>query len=133
MTMEKHFVTFYSPGTFCAETTEKPIDSWDIDAAVEMARSITERHGARPYAFRFSTRARNDDELDSKVVKTSGNYFLGGRLDTIEDVRKRADPNERILLSNMECNGWKAVVTNDNSWRWTQPLTERDEVLNVTL
>jgi len=26
--IQKHFVTFYSPGTFVAETTEKPIKSW---------------------------------------------------------------------------------------------------------
>lgn len=39
--MEKHFVTFYSPGTFVAESSEQPIASWDTDAAVVMARAIT--------------------------------------------------------------------------------------------
>src|SRR5512135_2906984 len=60
--MERHFVTFYSPGTMVAEQTVKPIDSWDVEATIEMARSITERHNARPYAFRFSTRTRDEGD-----------------------------------------------------------------------
>lgn len=28
--MEAHFVTFFSPGTFVAEDTTKPIDSWNL-------------------------------------------------------------------------------------------------------
>ena len=69
--MKKHFVTFFSPGTFVSETTEKEIDSWDVEKAKELARSIKERHGATPYGFRFITRSRNDDELDSKVSDRS--------------------------------------------------------------
>ena len=57
--MKAHFVTFYSPGTFVAETTTKPIPSWDVDLAVAMASDIRERHGALAYGFRFSTRARH--------------------------------------------------------------------------
>lgn len=132
-TVKKHFVTFYSPGTFMAEQTSRPIDGWDVDAAVAMARSIIERHGARPYGFRFSTRSRGPEDLDSKETATSGMYYLGGRIETIAQIRKRADPKERILLSNMEGNGWKRVLVNDNSWRWTQPLERGDTVLDVDL
>jgi hypothetical protein len=67
--MKKHFVTFYSPGTMVAETTEKPIASWNIKTAKQMASSIRERHGACPYGFRFTTRSRKANELDSKVIK----------------------------------------------------------------
>lgn len=128
--MERHFVTFFSPGTFVAEETVKPIDSWDVEAAMEMARSITERYNATPYGFRFSTRTRKDDELDSTVTKRSHIYYLGGRVETLEDVERRADPKEAILLRNMRGNGWKRIVTNDNSWRWTQPLKDDDVVLD---
>jgi hypothetical protein len=128
--MQKHFVTFYSPGTFVAETTEKPIDSWDVDAAVKMAETITERHNARPYGFRFTTRGREENDLDSKVVAKSCFYYLSGKIETIEDVRKRADPDERILLSNMEGNGWKRVIHTTRGWLWTQPLHDGDVVLN---
>lgn len=131
--MKAHFVEFLSPGTFVAESTIRPINSWDIDAAVTLAADIVERHAARPYGFRFLTRERGYNELDSKVTESSGVYYLGGRIDTIDDVRKRADPNEEILLANMECNGIDRIVINENSWRWTQPLGERDTVLDVAL
>ena len=83
--MKKHFVTFLSPGTFVAEESTKPIDSWDVDKAVKMARSIKERHNARPYGFQFSTRERGPDDLDSKVTKQSGVYWLGGKVETRPD------------------------------------------------
>lgn len=131
--MERHFVTFYSPGTFVAETSEHPVESWDTDAAVKIAFDVVERYGARPYGFKFSTRTRADDELDSKVSKTSGIYYLGGKVETIDEVRARNDPNERILLSNMECNGYDRIIVNTNSWKWTQPLRKDDVLLDVEL
>lgn len=131
--MQKHFVTFFSPGTFMAESTTKEIDSWDVKKAVKMAKAVTERYGAKPYGFQFSTRERGPDDLDSKVSKKSGMYFLGGRVWTLAELEKKADPKEEILRSNMRGNGWDRVVVNDNSWRWTQPLDKGDEVLNVKL
>lgn len=128
--MEKHFVTFYSPGTFVAETTTRPINSWDLDKAMEMAHEVVERYNATPYGFRFSTRARKDDELDSSVVKESPFYFLGGRIETLAEVEARNDPKEKILRSNMRGNGYDRIVVNDNSWRWTQPLGKDDVVLD---
>ncbi len=131
--MEKHFVTFYSPGTIVAETTENPIDAWDVDTAVEMARTVTERYEAKPYGFRFTTRTRGEDDLDSKVSATSPLHYLGGRVETLEEVEARDDPDEQILRSNMRCNGYDRIIVNDNSWRWTQPLKPEDIVLDVTL
>ena len=69
--MKKHFVTFYSPGTFVAEQTTKPIDSWDVELAVSMSGEIKERYGALPYGFQFSTRERGENDLDSHEVETS--------------------------------------------------------------
>lgn len=129
--MRKHFVTFYSPGTFVAEQTTKPIDLWDVATAVKMSKAINERYGALPYGFRFSTRERGDADLDSKEACSSPMYYLGGRVETVETIEARANPNERILLSNMKCNGWDRVIVNDNSWRWTQPLDKNDIVLTA--
>lgn len=131
--IEKHFVTYYSPGTFVAETSEEPIDRWDTNLAVRMARDIKERYNARPYGFRFSTRRREHDDLDSRVSEKSAMYYLGGKVETLEEVKARNDPNDRILISNMEGNGYKRIVTNTNSWKWTQPLHDDDVVLDVTL
>ena len=116
--MQKHFVNFYSPGTFVAETTTEEIDSWDVDKACEIAGGIHERYGATPYGFSFETRERKDDELDSKVIETSGMYYLGGTTKTLEEIKAENDPANSILISNMECNGYSRIVINNNSWEW---------------
>jgi len=127
--VKKHFVIFYSPGTFVSETDRQEIDSWDVDKAVEMSKKIKQRYNATPYGFRFITRGRKDSELDSKVIKESNMYFLGGKILTLQDVIDRNDPEDRILISNMRGNKWDRVIVNDNSWRITQPLEEGDVVL----
>jgi hypothetical protein len=132
-TVKKHFVTFYSPGTFVAEQSTEPIEKWDVDLAVKMARKVTERYNAKPYGFRFSTRTRGPKDLDSKITKQSGLYWLGGKVETLAEVKARATEKDRILVSNMECNGYERIVTNSNSWSWTQPLGNEDVVLDVTL
>lgn len=129
--MKAHFVIFFSPGTFFAEQSQQSMDSWDVDKAVEMSKGIKERHGATPYGFCFTTRTRKDDELDSKETKRSGMYYLGGKVWTLEEIKRRADPKDSILISNMEANGYARVITNDNSWRWTQPLGDEDVVLAI--
>jgi hypothetical protein len=128
-TVEKHFVTFYSPGTFVAETSEYPIDGWDVETAKTIARSVKERYNATPYGFRFSTRSRGPADLDSKVSAESPLYYLGGTVETLDEVKARATEKDRVLLANMEGNGYDRIITNNNSWRWTQPLKDDDVVL----
>ncbi len=128
--MKQHFVTFFSPGTFVAEETTKPIDSWDIENAKKMARSINERYNATPYGFKFSTRNRGEKDLDSKVTEKSPMYYLGGKVETLSEVEARSPKPDRILISNMRDNGWKRIITNTNSWKWTQPLNDDDVVLS---
>ena len=130
--MQKNFVEFVSPGSFIAEATVKEIDFWDTDKAVRMANYIHERYGATPYAFQFLTRARDDNALDSKVIERSVVYYLGGKVETLEEVEARNDPGERILRDNMRVNKWKRVITNTNSYRWTRPLNDDDVVLDYT-
>ena len=127
--MKAHFVTFYSPGTFVAETTTKPIPSWDVDLAVAMASDIRERHGALAYGFRFSTRARSDDELDSKNVASSPMYYIGGKVETLEEVEARNAPDEETLRWNMRTNKYGRIWTATEGWRWTQPLGEDDVII----
>jgi hypothetical protein len=128
--MKKNFVTFYSPGTFFSESSEKPIEEWDVEKAKDMVSGIMERHGSTPYGFRFSTRERKEDELDSKLTKTSGMYFLGGIVETLEQVKARSKDKESTLISNIECNGWDKVITNTNSWKITLPFEKEDVVLD---
>jgi len=126
--MKAHFVTFNSPGTLFSEQTEMLIDSWDVNAAVEMSKGITERYNAKPYAFFFTTRSRGERDLDSKEIKRSGQYFLGGRTLTLKEVKAEM-PDERILIGNMEGNKWKKVVISENGWRSCHPLMDGDVVL----
>ena len=128
--MKKHFVEFLSPGTFVSESSVQPIESWDVEEAKTLARSINERHSATPYGFRFITRERKDDELDSRVTNTSGIYYLGGKVETLDEVKSRNSPDERILLCNMESNGYDKIIVNTNSWRITLPLNKNDVVLD---
>jgi hypothetical protein len=130
VTPQKHFVTFMSPGTFVRETTQLPIDSWDPQKAMEMARDIVKRHGAKPFGFQFSTRSRGANDLDSMVTATSGVYFLGGKIETLKDVEARDDPKEKILRANMRANDIKRIITNTNSCKITVPFEDSDVLLD---
>jgi len=129
--MEKHFVTFLSPGTLVAESTTKEIDSWDVDRAVEMSAKIKERYGATPYGFYFTTRARGPEDFESREVNKSGIYYLGGEVLTLADIEAQNDPKNDILISNMRGNGWDRIVINNNSYKWAQPLQKTDVVLDI--
>jgi hypothetical protein len=67
------------------------------------------------------------DFLQAKLNRIE---FHGGKIETLTDVKERNDPDERILLSNMECNKWDRIITNTNSWKVTQPLLAEDVVLD---
>lgn len=128
--MQKHFVTFLSPGSFVSEQSSQPVPAWDITTAVKLARNVKERHGATPYAFYFTTRGRGHDDLDSRETDRSPLYYLGGKIETLEEIIARDLPDERILRENMRCNGWARVIRNENSWRVTMPLNDTDVVLD---
>jgi|GEM_PF-2070663 len=135
----RDFVTYLSPGTFVSETSTLPIPSWDTMLATSMAKRVVERYGARPYGFRFETRIIVDNVPDGeggeltvmpKTVKRSGIYFLGGHLNTIDDVIARNAESERILRENMVANGYWIVCVNHNSYRSVLPFEEADRIVN---
>ena len=128
MTVSKDFVTFYSPGTFFAEDTTKPIDQWNPAAALAMAEGITERYNAKPFGFRFTTRTREESDLDSRVTATSPMYYFGVKVETLAEVMAR-EP-ESILAANMRGNGWSHIVTATGGYKASQPLLDGDIVLD---
>lgn len=128
--MKRHYVTFYSPGTFVAEDTVRQLESWDVKVAKELAEDITERYGATPYGFRFHTMERQPGEWEPKRTARSPMYYLPHcKIETLAEIEARDLPEERILRQNMRGNGWGRVVVTTKGWRWTQPLEETDVVL----
>ncbi len=132
---EKHFVRFFSPGTMFAEISEQEIASWDVDKAVELAKGVVERYGAKPYGFRFSTVSKmgTDWDVKTETTATSSMYYLGGQVFTLAEVEARNNPDESILISNMTCNGYDRIIENNNSWKSTQPFSEGDVLLDVQI
>ena len=127
--MKKHFVTFYRPGTFVAETVVREVDGWNLDEARNAYDNLDDFMRTNCYGFQFFTKGRADDELDSKVTDRSAMYYLGGKVETYEDVQSRTN-GYSTLLSNMKSNGYDRVITNVPSG-WTQPLRDDDVVLPV--
>lgn len=141
MTHREHRVTFYSPGTLLSEQTIKPIAEWDLRAAIGLAEHVTERYGAKPFSFRFSTILVADPVPDGeggtlgvrpKEVAKSATHHLGGTVETYAEIMARDCDDERILRSNMECNGYGAVVVNTNSYKSTHPFTGDDVLVDAT-
>lgn len=126
--MKKRFVTFYSPGTFVAETTTKCMARWDVEKAVEMMAEIEERYGAKPYGFQFHTMKRGLRDFESKKVDRSPTYYVNCKVQTLEDVEAEG-PASATLAQNMRSNKWKRVVTTTEGWKWTQPFRDGDVLL----
>jgi hypothetical protein len=127
--MEKHYVTFLSPGTFLAEKTTKEIDSWDIEKAKILYMSITERYEATPYGFYFTTRERKKTDFDSREIKRSGIHFINCQVLTLEEIEENNDPEDKILIANMKANGYGEAAISTKGWKWAQPLKKGDMIL----
>jgi len=132
----KHFVQFFSPGTLVSETTTEPIASWDIAAAVALAKDVLERHGAKPYGFQFLTRivaepVPDDEggtlEVKSREVERSGTHYITGELLFAHEA---TSPDQRTLLANMKCNRWPICIENRNSYRFTGVFNENDRIVD---
>ena len=142
-TTTKHYVTFYSPGTMFDESTSYEIDAWEPKAAMALleAKPIEERYGAKPYCFVFDTRIVSEDipdgrggklRVEPKTVETSGRYYINGRVRSVDDVERDADPKESILRSNMQCNDWAYICETRNSYRHTGTYSDRDCIVDAS-
>lgn len=109
------FARFLSPGSFTAETWERPVDSLD-PAAVPFPDNA--------YAFTLHERV---DVHDGPEVFTGKERQVGptyyhpdSKVETLDEVR--ANPNAtRILVSNMEINRWDRLIW--TRWgNWPQPF-----------
>jgi len=131
--MQQHYVTFYSPGTFVPEFTEKPIDSWDIETACRMATEIVERYGARPYAFRFKTRSRGESDFEPSLQSFSPTHFINCRVETREEIESRNLPDERILVANLRFGNIARVAVPKSGWKTVVPIRDEDVIVDFDL
>lgn len=122
--MTVHYVEFAYPGIIVSETSSKVVDKRD-------AKKVQPPKGC--YAFRFfdRTEAKTGDEtLIGKNKNHSAWYYVqGSRVMTLDDV-KREMPDQRILISNMENNGYKKVIRTIHGQ--CMPAEPGDRVLGAT-
>lgn len=137
--MRRHYVTFMSPGTLVAETSTVAVDSWDVAVAAKLAADIVERHGARPFGFRFTTRVERDPvedgeggrlRVEPRTVGQSGLYYLGGEVRRYDDLVGRPD-SSRTLEANMRGNGWPLCIVVVNGYRSTHPFEPTDAIVRA--
>ena len=97
-----------------------------------MAPGIVERHGATPYGFRFSTRSRGPEDLDSSLTAKSGVYYFKGKVETLAEIEAKNDPEDEILLFNMRANEIPRVIRlSAGRYSYTQVFGEEDRMLEV--
>lgn len=139
MPERKHTVTFLSPGTLFAEQDTKWVDSWDPAIAVKIGADIIQRYGAKPYGFYFSTIITADPvsdgeggklSVESKEVSRSGMFFLGGIVESFDEVVARADHKEHIMRSNMKSNRIPLIHISTRSYKHTQYFDQDDVVVD---
>jgi len=135
----KVFAQFYSPGTFFAETSTMPLETGSIKEAVNLSKEVSERYGAKPYAFDIVTKlvAQPVDDgeggvipMSTKEVERRGRFFIGGRLIRYEEMVK-VEGERSVIVSNMRGNGWPICIENVNSYKSTQPFKEDDAVVDL--
>lgn len=100
--MLKHFVEWFYPGSFVSETSAEEVPD----------RSPPKyKHGAA-YGYRH---------FSQTIIEQDGEKLVGPRKDvspmtyygeilTLDQVKALPGDDYRILISNMECNGWDRVV-----------------------
>ena len=141
-TFEKHYVIFIIPGTVMNVTSNygiASIESWDIKKATKMSDEITERYGAKPFGFKFETYREanpqkdtqgNEIQIKPERIAWSGIVYLGGKVETYDEIVARNDPSEKTLSFTMSVSENWVVVVNTTSYKYVTYFDEDDVVVN---
>lgn len=110
-----YYVTFWAPGSFVANDWTVTVDSPDPHK-VEWPDSA--------YAFRLFKREDvidGDKTYQGKPKQVGPTYYHpDSAIQSLDEVRTNPKAS-RILVSNMECNGWKQIIW--TRWmNWPQPF-----------
>ena len=118
--MYKTYVVFKLPGSFIAEQTEREVQ--DRSFPTDVPKNC---FGFYFYDIYEATGPKGELISGTRQNVSAMTYF--GEEFTLERV-KRECPNSKVLISNMECNGWNRVVcTRLGNW---QPLEDGDRVID---
>ena len=126
--VRRTYVEFVYPGVIVNETSVKEVESRDTS-------EVKVPDGA--FGFRFFDVliakvecAGKTVELRSDRLNQSPMHYYGGRIFSREEVARKV-PDNRILLSNMEGNGWDRVIkTRTGNF---QPFEESDVFIEATV
>ena len=117
--MQKTYVEILYPGAFVSGTEVRPVDSRD-PAKFQAPEGC--------FGYRFFDREEvvsGDEVLAGKPKNYSETHYFGKAM-TVDEVKSEV-PNSRILVSNMQENGWDRVVkTRCGNF---QPLTSLDTIV----
>lgn len=104
----KTYVEVLYPGILFSETEITEVDNRDPDAIAQKYKNA--------FGLRFFDQERTEVKIGSKQQTVSGErknesklYYPNAQTFTVADVKKLPG-DHTILISNMECNGYKKVV-----------------------
>ena len=98
------YIEFILPGLVLSD-----IDAIEVTPDRLAALQVPSKAFAFRYYYILETESPGGAALKSDRLGVSGRYYIGGRVMSLADV-KREMPDERILIDNMEGNGWGYVI-----------------------
>ncbi len=124
-------VTFYRPGSFFSEESTQEVTTHDPKEIAKLAPEHSFCFTIRDYVAKTTIVDGEEFEKTEAEGESTGRFYIGGSVYTVDEMRAQfgEDSDKRILISNMESNGWPAVIQcKTGNW---QPFGEKDELLEA--
>lgn len=136
-TKKYYLVTYYSPGSFVSETSSARFKNFNLASFVKRAKSISERHGSKPYGFTVEEKEEPVSmpvvegfkvEVEPNTLSSSGTYYITGNLIFYDDIKNNKE--KAILASNLYNNSLGIGIENCNSWKFTGDFERNDFIVD---
>ncbi|MBB6487942.1 hypothetical protein [Rhizobium lusitanum] len=123
--MNNEFAVFAFAGNFSSTERRVAIQSRNVEYAEGIAQQMTIECGFQPVAFRFETMSD-----DGSIQNRSGWFYLGGTVETLQDITGKNEPGDSRLIHFLEESGLNKIVTNNCPYLVRFPLRDQDQVLS---
>lgn len=129
--MEKKFIVFTIPEPGSPQPTKITMaaEEHSIELANKMADDLLQQVGIRPSGFHYTTRARGEEDLDSKEISKSPMYYFEGKTLTMDQVKELPEPKRTNMIYNMGAAKCDTVVVMEIKQEIGFPLKPGDVVL----